>query len=355
MTTSRRSVTQDVAFHAEVDAEVAAQTRSLKSDRDGLRSEVKELHRLLDLTTRIDAIKPADTRWKLEPKSGKGRDRAAIANAMLTDTHFDEVIDPSQIEGFNKYDRPIALRRLQAWASNVVELADRWIPLRYQGCTCFVGGDIFSGVIHEELRETNAATLYESVIYWLDPLLAAFRGLADYFGKLEIDMVVGNHGRRTQKPVAKHRAQDNIEWLLYRLIARDLASDPRINVRVAEGADLRVQVFDTRHLLTHGDQFKGGSGISGALSPLMIGMSRKLRREMAAGQPFDWLTIGHWHQRWHGKGIIVGGTLKGVDEYAWLGNFEPEPAVQSFWVTDAEHGITIDAPIHVMDREAEGW
>jgi len=142
---------------------------------------------------------------------------------------------------------------------------------------------------------------------------------------------------------------------MYRIIERELRGDKRFTVRVADGPDLRVDIYETRFLLTHGDQFRGGSGIAGALSPLMLGKARKMARESFLGEPFDWLTIGHWHQYWMGKGVIVGGTLKGMDEYAWQGNFEPEEATQAFWITDPKYGVTLSAPLHVVDREAEGW
>ena len=28
---------------------------------------------------------------------------------------------------------------------------------------------------------------------------------------------------------------------------------------------------------------------------------------------------------------------------------------KAFWITTPDRGITISAPVHVMDREAEGW
>jgi hypothetical protein len=53
--------------------------------------------------------------------------------------------------------------------------------------------------------------------------------------------------------------------------------------------------------------------------------------------------------------VIVGGTLKGLDEYAYMGNFGYEPPQQAWWVTTPEMGITVNAPIYVSDRESEGW
>lgn len=338
---------------ADQQAEVARQTRSLRAQLEAQRAEIMDLRRMLDFVRQVDETPIRPATWKQPRAKSKGH---GIVTVMLTDTHFDEVVKPEQVGGMNAYDRRIAELRLRRWSDHVITLASDYVAgIAYDGCQIMLGGDLFSGTIHQELRETNAATLFESVVHWLDPLLSALRQQADVFGHVHIGAVVGNHGRMTRKPVAKNRAQDNIEWLMLKVLQRELKADQRFTVEVSDAADLRVFVYGTRYLLTHGDQFRGGSGISGALSPLMIGQARKIRRELAAGQPFDWLVMGHWHQYWVGKRIIVGGTLKGVDEYGWIGNFEPEPPSQAWWITDPEHGVTISAPVHVMDRKAEGW
>jgi hypothetical protein len=64
--------------------------------------------------------------------------------------------------------------------------------------------------------------------------------------------------------------------------------------------------------------------------------------------------LGHWHQRWAFKNIIVNGSVKGYDEYAYDQNFDFEPPEQSFWLTDPRHGVTISAPIHVLGKN-ESW
>jgi hypothetical protein len=347
------SVLEEAQARADEGAECARETRRLQARLRAQAAEMADLRRMLDFVRAIDQVKVRPATWKTPARAKQNH---AVATVMLTDMHFDEVVDPAQVDGYNAYNRQIAELRLRKWADSIVKLTrDDISNTTWDGCVVLVGGDIFSGNIHEELKETNAGTLFEAVVHWLEPMISAFRLLGDAFGRVELDMVVGNHGRMTRKPRAKDRAQDNVEWLMYRLIERELRGDARFTVRVSEGADLRVSIYGTRYLLTHGDQFRGGSGISGALAPLMLGQARKLRRELVAGAPFDWLTIGHWHQLWFGKGIIIGGTLKGIDEYAWQGSFEPEPPAQAFWVTDPRHGITLRAPIHVMDRRAEGW
>jgi hypothetical protein len=184
-------------------------------------------------------------------------------------------------------------------------------------------------------------------------MAAGIKLLADEFGKVFIPAVVGNHGRLDRKPVAKFRAQDNFDYFFYRMLAIMLEGDKRITFAISESADQPYTVFNTRYLLSHGDQFRGGGGIAGLLSPLMIGDHKKRKRQEAIKQGYDYLVLGHWHQRAAFKGVIVNGSLKGYDEYAFISNFDYEEPQQSFWVTDPEHGITISAPIHVKDKSEQ--
>lgn len=285
----------------------------------------------------------------LKPDAKARKRQPAIISAFLSDCHFDEKVDRAQVEGANGYDRAIGRRRLEKFFVKAVRVARHYLSgLDYSGMVLPLGGDILSGIIHEELRETNEAHALESVMHWSNLLAGGVRYLADEFGTVYVPCVVGNHGRLDRKPRAKGRVQDNLDWLVYRLIQDYLKADRRITVEVSDSADLTFTVFRTRYRLSHGDQFRGGSGIAGLLSPLMIGDHRKRKRSTALGKPYEWLLMGHWHQYVPGvKGVVVNGSLKGYDEYAYVNNYDYEPPQQAFWITDPDRGMTIRAPILV--------
>jgi hypothetical protein len=69
------------------------------------------------------------------------------------------------------------------------------------------------------------------------------------------------------------------------------------------------------------------------------------------------MVMGHWHQTimFPSKGLIVGGTLMGYNEHAYVNNLEPEPPQCALWITTPEHGVTFTAPVFVADRKKEGW
>lgn len=293
--------------------------------------------------------------WIYTPASG--RPKQAMPVAHLSDAHFDEIVDPKQVNYLNCYNREIATARLKRFFEKAISLCDDYLKgVDYAGIVLPISGDMFSGQIHEELRETNADTLCGSFAYWLDPLCAGIRMLAERFGRVYVPMVVGNHPRLTLKPRAKGGVRDNFDWLLGTLLQRDFlrAGDKRVSFTVSDAFDLSFRIYQTRYLQTHGDQFRGGSGIAAELSPMMIGDARKRERQQAANDPYDVMIAGHWHRRLNMERFKVNGTLKGVDEYAFKSNFKYQPPQQSFWTDTPEHGITVEAPIFVKP-EHEGW
>jgi hypothetical protein len=341
-------------------SKIDALQRSLSTEASKLSLVTHERNQLRSQLDIIEAIEQEHAKipeW-LAPSKTSLQEHHATLCLLITDTHFDEVVDPSEVDGINAYNRAIAELRLRRCFERAILLGRHYLGgVQYDGVALFLGGDIFSGSIHDELARTNADTLFGSLLYWIGPMAAGIKMLADEFGKVHVSGVPGNHGRMTRKPIAKKRAADNLDWLLYMLLSRELASDQRVTWNVPKAADAHVTVYYTRYLLTHGDQYRGGSGISGAMAPLLLGTHRKTRRQAASGKPYDIQVLGHWHQSIFlpSKGLLVGGCLKGYDEFAYVSNFEPEPPQQALWITTPERGVTFMAPVFVMDRQQEGW
>lgn len=337
--------------------EIARANRVLRTEVAEQARELAELRDKLELYERVGDSKPVPPAW-LTPER-KAKKHQGTPCLLVTDVHWGEVVKPEQVDGVNCYHPRIAGLRLERVFTGAVRIARDYLAgLSYDGVQLFLGGDMISGAIHEELRETNQGTVAQSILAVAEAVIAGVGVLEDYFGRVNITAVVGNHGRTTRKPRAKERAQDNYDWLVYKLIERECGPRKGITVQVSDAADAHVQVYRTRYLLTHGDQFRGGSGISAALAPLLLGAHRKTRRQAAVGKPYDVMLMGHFHTSLMlpGKGIIVGGTTMGYDEYAYVSNLEPEPPQSAFWVTTPQHGVTFTAPVFASaGREAEGW
>lgn len=324
-----------------------------KDLREQLEKNILEesLERFLSRASTISADPPD---WVVKPPAKKAK--IAVPTAFFSDPHWDEVVNPAEIEWMNGYNRQIALERTERFFKNTVRVGRDFLKgLDFDGIVLPLGGDLFSGQIHDELNETNEGPILDSMLVYLNPMTAGIKLLLGEYGRVLVVCVRGNHARMHKKPRAKGATRNNFEWFFYHLLAREFEGDKRVTFIIPDAADADWSIWGTRYRMTHGDQFRGGNGIAGALSPLMLGDARKKKRSQAAGRPYDYLIVGHWHQYFpRVKGMVVNGSLKGYDEYSYQSNFDFERPQQAFWLTDPEDGMTIMAPIHVMGKD-EPW
>ena len=344
---------QEFAEEGEVIQEITAMSRQLskaRTERDILKAQVRELEGDLDqaeirsqLFTQLAGHTYKPPAWLTKtPKKSSG-----VVCTILSDTHFDEVVKPEEIGYRNEYNREIAVARLENYFQKVILLTKDYITgINYEGCVLFLGGDIFSGDIHEELTQTNEDTMLSSVIFWTEQITAGINLLAEHFKYVHIPCVVGNHGRRTRKPRAKLRAKDNFDWFLAKTLEQRFIENKKVTFEVATGADLMVDVQDTTYLLTHGDQARGGGGIGGIWPPLMRLVARKRNNT-----DFDYMVLGHFHQliMAPSSGFLLNGSLKGYDEYAAIENFAYEVPQQALWINVPDKGILWQTSLLVDD------
>ena len=322
--------------------------------------EIQKLNEQVDRLTKTIESSEQILSQNLQPPTwlapAKPKKSSATLVVMLSDTHFDEVVVPEEVDFLNAYNRTIATMRLQKWTENVIKVSRHYLSgVTYDGVFLILGGDIFSGDIHEELHDTNASTMLDSLLYWSEQLTASISLLAEEFGKVHITSDVGNHGRTTRKPRMKLRVKTNYDWLVTKMIERYFEKDNRVTFQIPEGADSLVSIYGYGQLITHGDQASGGGGIGGIWPPIMRLRARKAQRYLATESNFQTMWCGHWHQLVQTPSLIINGSLKGVDEYAFINNFSFEQPQQALAVITPERGITIQAPIFCADRKAEGW
>ena len=333
---------------------VRKQKDSLERQLAETLDRVDDLERALGFVDSVQSANIEPPKW-LAPASSSKKKHATLT-LLLSDTHFDEVVLPEEVGGLNAYNRRIGEQRLKLWAENSTKMARHYLSgVTYDGVVVMLGGDIFSGDIHEELAQTNEDTMLGSLLHWSEQISAALLMFADEFGKVHVPCVVGNHGRMSRKPRMKLRARTNFDWLLGKMIERHLGTDKRFTFQISENADTTVQIYGHNHLLTHGDQVTGGGGIGGIWPPIMRMRARKAQRAMSIGQPFQTLWMGHWHQYISTPYLIVNGSLKGADEYGWISNFSYEPPQQALAIVTPEHNITIQAPVFCQDKAREKW
>ena len=318
--------------------------RELENELAVLRTAVKDTRAIEELIHGVGGHDFTKLPSWLQPK--RQRNLTGMPVLFLSDIHHGEVVDPSQINYINTFNREISKRRMEFTFKTAVELLlERFSKPLFDGIVCVLDGDIVSGNIHEELSETNDGPILLSVVEITEILIQGISMLADRFGRVFVPCVVGNHGRLWKKPRAKNRAMDNFEWIVYNYIAKHFKDDDRVNVVIPNGPDVQYPIYDVKFLQTHGDQFRGGTGIAGLFSPIMLGMARKQSRQQSVKMPFDVMLIGHWHQLIMTEKLIINGSVKGMDEYAYQLNVPAEEPRQALFVVHPDHGITYRIPV----------
>lgn len=292
--------------------------------------------------------------WALPaPGTKPGR---ACGLLHISDAHVGEVIRPDEVVGLNKYDRAIARKRMRQMFAAAAEILPRWSSdCILEGIVCAFNGDLTSGDIHDELRQTNEIESGEQVEFAVDESCAGLEVLAGQFGKVDAYFTCGNHGRQTHKSHAKRTAALNFDTMIGKQVARHFARDERVTVHVSPSRDCEYRIFGHRVLQTHGDQ--GGGGGQGFAGPVLP-IARKAKAiEFMSAQTRDFYDIilsAHHHFSAHPtRKVFANGSIVGYGEYARSIRAPPEPPMQWLCLVTEKWGIREAAEI-VLDRLG-GW
>ena len=342
------------------------EVKKLKDHIKSINSDLREAERhslssegMLEMIHGMNNHKLGKPPTWLTPKKSKNSTHG-IPVLFLSDIHFDEVVQGSQLGYVNEYNREVATKRIQHTFNTSIDLLfNRTVNPKYDGLVIALGGDMLSGNIHEELAETNEDSIMRSMLVLTDLLIEGVKLHLKHFNNIFIPCVVGNHGRIHKKKRMKNKVFDNYEWLIYQYMQKYFSSDDRVTFLIPDGPDANFRIYNQGFLLTHGDQFRGGSGISGIFTPLMLGRYRKQQKGQAIKKNFDVMMIGHFHQYIHTNQLIVNGSIKGYDEFANEFNFSFERPQQALFINHPTNGMVMRTPIlcdsydSMMDKPTE--
>lgn len=320
-----------------------------KENNDALGEALNTLAQVSGLMERP----PAPPAWALPRAGRKGR---AAGLLHISDLHNGEVVKPSEILGLNAYNISIARRRFRQLIAATCAILPRWsADSKLDGMVVALNGDLVSGDIHDELRRTNEVETGEQVDFTIDECAAGFEVLAHEFGKLDVYVTCGNHGRTTLKSHAKHTAALNYDTLIGKQLARHFARDSRVTIHVAPSRDCEYTILGQRVLQTHGDQ--GGGGGQGFAGPVLPVARKAKAIEFMSAQTRDFYDIiltAHHHFSTHPTRKVFGnGSVVGYGEFARSIRAAPEAPMQWLMLVTERWGVREHAEI-VLDKLG-GW
>lgn len=261
-----------------------------------------------------------------------------------SDLHGCERVSREQTNGLNHYDFETMVERHWKMRDAIISFK-RHRPYPVKRLTIVPGGDMVSGDIHDELRETNEKVLTEAAIDiglfgadWIE-------SIASEFEEVVVDgMVVGNHGRRSKKPPGKN-VHDSFDYLVYEIMRIRLAGLP--NVRVATGEDGRIKRARHQFIRVAGKQILvwHGDGVRSTMTGVPWGgitrRCNELQKQYEARGRIDHFLIHHWHTPHlvENRRILVNGSVKGPDEFG-ISMGMSTPAVQVMHTFHPTRGLT---------------
>lgn len=261
----------------------------------------------------------------------------------LSDVHWGEVVRPEEVNNLNEYNFEISKRRQMELFRQNYEYAKEY------GCDelhiCMLG-DLFSGNIHDELRETNEAPLTKALVMYYSFIVGLIDAYKQFYKTVHIHCVVGNHARGTKKVQFKLKGIDNFEYILYSFLEeRYNNSDDNVHVNLGDSTILFARIGEQRWKLEHGDQYKGGSAFVSPLSTVVRDNFKDQSMYSRVGETFDAVIMGHWHIGgvWYLPGtttpVYLNPSIIGPGEFAAHAIHSGFPASSYTLITDGEHVV----------------
>lgn len=314
--------------------------------RRALVDEVRELRKRQSF---IDSL-PNGPAPKVVPRERSGV-REMTAVVLASDWHVEETVTAESVAGRNRYDLDVASARVERFFQAVgwhVEHQRASGKIAVRDMVLWLGGDLMTGYIHEELVESNALSPTETILWLMPRLEGGIRNLLDRLdlASLTIPCSFGNHGRTTQKKRVSTAYANSFEWLMYHQIARRFEGDERVRFEVTNSAHQYVDVYDFKLHFHHGDELNYQGGVGGLGIPFLKAIPAwdSVRRA-------DYHFIGHWHQLLDfGRGV-VNGSLVGYGPYSLKIRAPFEPPQQVLTYVDSKRGKTMTTHLWTAERE----
>ena len=291
-------------------------------------------------------IKPAKVTVNLT-KSKKMVNGSFFNILPISDVHYGEVVDGRTINGLNNYNMEIAKKRHELLFRKNYEFASIY------GCRdlhIFMLGDIFSGNIHAELRETNQKVITDCVLDYYSFIIGMIDAYSKLYDRITISCVVGNHARNTDKYQFKNKGKDSYEYILYGFMQKyyELPSSPEnVSVNLTDSTVMFSKVGNQVWKLEHGDRYKGGGAFVSPFSTVVRdNFKDKGMFHGSDEQDFDAVIMGHWHI---GGEMALSGTntpvylnpsIVGPGEYSVHNLHSSYPAESFVFVTDGKRVVS---------------
>lgn len=328
-----------------LEGENAEMRRRLKA----MQSDLDKAEDLRDSVFHLVGSDFGPPRWPVS-KAGKKADRLHKPILFTSDFQYGEVVNAAEMDGMNVFNKKVFAERYALMIDKTIKWANAieqgWSANYAEGAIYLRGGDAISGEIHDELRETNDASVRGALRELAALEVEGIRRLRGRFGHVHVISIPGNHGRTTLKPRAKRYVDLNFETILADLIQAKFDREPGYTFETPASGFAYFEAAGWAFELRHGDRMGagGGTGFIGAPAPITKGHLRTRLAAATTGRMVDFVLTGHLHTSMKLPRGFANGSMIGYNEYARGLNLDPDAAKQ--WLIFA-------SPRHVYGFELE--
>lgn len=296
----------------------------------------------------LDAISASREPPRILPREKSGV-REMTAVVLASDWHVEEPVDAEAVAFRNEYNLDIASHRIDRFFQGIIwniEHQRASKRLTINDLVLWLGGDLMTGYIHEELVESNALSPTETVRWLLPKLRDGIYTLLQQldFAHIEIPCSFGNHGRTTDKPRISTGYANSFEWLMYHTLADEFRNEKRIHFEITNSPHQYVRVYDHMLHFHHGDDVRFMGGVGGLGIPLLKAVPMWDRVKQA-----DVHCIGHHHTLRDFGRAVVNGSLIGYGPYSQRIRAEFEAPQQALFYVDRARGKCMLTSLWVDD------
>ncbi len=240
---------------------------------------------------------------------------------QLTDWHYAEVVSYKETNGFNQYNRAIAVRRLEAYSEKIRSFVKNQLKgLNFHKCVVFITGDMVSGLIHDELIRTNETGIISQSVEAAHYVAQFLREIASIFPEVQVVCVTGNHGREKQKREVKGN-KESFDRLVYLIVKMKLDDQKNVTFDIPEAPYAITKVEGRWILSQHGNHGIGPSSFGIAAYGILRMAAKLAAMFLTKNIVVSTIIMGHKHHEWTipwgaGRLVLLGPSIKGADEYS---------------------------------------
>jgi hypothetical protein len=322
---------------------------------DDLRDELVTAHKIRDgVIGLVEAATPPIVYYGDKSKR-RGGERTALLH--ISDMHLGEHVDLDEMDGLNSYNAEICQNRMRRLFQTTASLlTEHWKGDPVEELVVVFGGDMISGIIHDELLRTNDLTSIGQVDMAASILAGGVKFLREKVkAPVRIYTTPGNHSRLAQKPQVKSHAVDSYDTLVSWMVEHHLADDPGVEFFYTGSGEALFNIYGWWIMAQHGHMGAGGTGgMYGPAYKQVRSMYKAHWTYARRGRGFHYAIEGHNHTTTHLPFGIANGSVIGYNEYAGHKlKADPEVAKQNLIIFERQLGIIARQDLY-LGRPEEG-